>query len=498
MTYPAIPPFNEIEPFLKKVILLAGKIADSCGEEVFLVGGVVRDLLMKRAITDVDIMVVGDGIDFARKLADALRVKNIVPYARFGTALIPYKNYSVEVASARAEYYEPHSRKPEVEFCDYRTDLSRRDFTINAMALRLNGANFWQLIDLFGGEKDIQNRALRTPLEPDQTFSDDPLRMMRAVRFATQLRFFIEPEIHFSIKRMAERIEIISMERVRDELNKILASPKPSIGLSILEEVGLMKLVIPEISRLKGVEQIGKHHHKDVFHHTLKVVDNSAKSSEPDQNGMILRWAALFHDVAKPRTKKFQPKTGWTFHFHEELGARMVPKIFRKLRLPNDFTKDVTTLVRLHLRPIQIAIEGVTDSAVRRMMLEAGDLIDLLIDLCRADITSKNPQKVARYKSNFDRVAKMIQDVHWKDELRAFQSPITGEEIMQECDVKPSPIVGKIKFAIEEAILDGIIPNDRNSAWKYFLQNKIDWLAGKNLPEKQDRMIRFKKIKEEI
>jgi len=491
-----LPVLKTLDKSLQKVLVLAGHLGDQESLEVYLVGGVVRDMLLQRIITDIDIMVVGNGIQFAKKFAKTLNVKNIISYSRFGTAMIPYKYFQIEVSSARTEWYEPNSRKPEIEFCDLDTDLSRRDFTINTLATSLNSSNFWKLEDRYGAMLDLQNRSIRTPLDADKTFSDDPLRMMRAIRFATQLKFFIEPEILVSIRRMAERIEIVSWERIRDELAKILVTEKPSIGLELLEETGLMRLILPEISALKGVDAVGRYHHNDVFAHTLKVVDNVAKSSMLNDDGMVLRWAALFHDIAKPKTKRFKKGVGWTFYWHDELGAQMIPKLFRRLKLPNILAKKVETLVRMHLRPIQIATDGVTDSAVRRMMVDANDLIDLLIELCRSDITSKNPAKISRYRANFDRVASMVTDVQWKDKLRAFQSPISGEEIMKECDLKPSRLVGQIKHAIEEAILDGIIPFERDAAWNYLQKNKEEWLHKKNFPQRTDRLNRFKQIEE--
>ncbi len=459
---------------LTQLLKTIGALAIKQKRQVYLVGGVIRDRLLGKPTKDVDITVIGDGIEFAKELARHLGVNNVVTYQRFGTAMIPYGEILIEVATARAEEYEPHSRKPRVVESDLRADLARRDFTINAMALALNEANYLELTDAFGGLKDLNAGIIRTPLDPVTTFSEDPLRMLRAIRFATQLDFKIEEHTFEAIDQVKERIAIISQERITDEISKIIQVPKnPSRGFVLLQKCGLLELILPEIAAMAGVDQRNGYHHKDVFWHTLQVLDNISEISDD----FALRFTALVHDIAKPPTKKYIPRKGWTFHGHEELGARMVLDFCRRLRLPTKVGEYAAHLTRLHLRPIAIASEGVTDSAVRRLIVEAGDHLDDLIKLCRADITSKNIRKVQEYMANFDRVVQLIEQVREKDRLRAFQSPVRGDEIMRICHLAPGPAVGYIKRAIEEAILSGQIPNTYDAAHKFLLDNYTSLLA---------------------
>lgn len=455
------------------LLQMAGKLGDSCNTDVYLVGGYVRDLVMGRPLTDIDLMVVGNGIEFASKLARKLGVKTIVPFQAFGTAEIPYEECRIEVASARKETYELHSRKPRVFHTNLEGDLVRRDFTINAIAISLREQNLGEVHDPFGGVKDIELRMIRTPLPPDTTFSDDPLRMMRAIRFAAQLEFTIDTVVLQSMKRQLNRIEIVSAERIRDEIFKILSANRPSIGLKLLEHVGLIQIVFPEIAAMAGMEQPAEWHHKDLFYHTLQVVDNLSGLTEK----IDLRLAGLVHDIGKPQTRRFDSESGWTFHGHEVVGSRIVDGIALRMKLSNKTKDYLKKLTFLHLRPIALAMEGVTDSAVRRLMVAAGDNIDDLMTLCRADITSKNPHLVKKYMGNFDRVEKMMQDVQQRDALRAFQSPVRGDVIMKECGIPAGPLVGKIKKAIEEAILDGEIENDYDAAYAYFLKIKDEYMS---------------------
>ncbi len=455
-----------INSLLKKI----GTLADQAGVEVYAVGGYVRDQLLGKEGKDIDFVVVGDGPKFARKVARGLGTKRLTIYEKFGTALVEHEDYKLEFVGARSESYRGDSRKPEVTPADLPTDLSRRDFTINALALSLNENSFGEALDPFNGLQDLQNKIIRTPLEPAITFNDDPLRIMRAIRFATQLNFTIEPNTKDGIAQTAGRLSIISQERITDELLKILAAPKPSIGFMLMEETGVLKIIFPELLELKGVEQIDGHHHKDVFFHTLQVLDNLAQMSE----NVNLRYTALVHDIAKPRTKEFKPGKGWTFHNHEEVGARMLPAIGRRLRLPNEMTKYAQKLTRLHLRPIALTEEDVTDSAYRRLLVHAGENLDDLLTLCRADITSQNPKRVQQHLENFDFVVRRLKDVEEKDRMAAFQSPVRGDEIMQVCGLTPGPQVGKLKTMIEEAILEGHIPNEHDAALAYLLKIKDD------------------------
>ncbi|MCF7796396.1 MAG: CCA tRNA nucleotidyltransferase [Lentisphaeria bacterium] len=455
---------KKIPENILNVFHTAGKLADDQQLELYAVGGFVRDLLLNQANKDVDLMVVGDGVAYARLLAKKLKVRNPVIYAEFGTALIPYGEFVIEVASARLETYQPDSRKPEVVYTDLKGDLSRRDFTVNAMALALNKDRFGEFIDYYQGQEDLARKLLRTPLDAETTFSEDPLRMMRAARFAAQLEFTVDPAAIDAMKKMYSRIEIVSQERITDEMMKILAADTPSIGFYVLQETELLKLVFPEIATLGGVEERDGQRHKDVFHHTLKVVDNTAAKSDK----VWLRFAALVHDIGKPDTKKFVRGTGWTYHGHDELGRKMLNQVGQRMKLPRRLTAYAKKMTRLHLRPIALAKENVSDSAIRRLIVEAGDHLQDLMILCRADVTSKDPKRVKRYYGNFDKVMTRIEEVYEKDQMRAFQSPLRGDEIMTLLNIRPGPLVGKIKHDIEEAILDGVIPNEYEAARAYF------------------------------
>jgi tRNA nucleotidyltransferase/poly(A) polymerase len=454
------------------------RIAIKSNVPAFVVGGYVRDRLLGLNKTDIDITVLGDGIAFAEIVARDFDQSLSAIYKKFGTALLEIDDTKIEFASARKESYNTNSRKPIIEFADLTEDLSRRDFTVNALAVSLNNNNN-EVIDMFEGLTDLKEKVLRTPLDPEKTFSDDPLRMMRACRFASQLGFEIAGDTFHAIKQMKDRLRItkgedtvVSQERITDEFLKIMASPKPSVGLSRLFKSGIMEIIFPEVHNLEGVDQRKDFHHKDVFWHTLQVVDNISVKTDK----LWLRFAALMHDIAKPPTKRFVEGTGWTFHGHEDLGARWQKKIFTRLKLPFDKLPYVEKLVRLHLRPIALVNEQVTDSAIRRLIFDAGDDIEDLFMLCRADITSKDPSKVKKYLENFDKVEKKVAEVEERDKIRNFQSPVRGEEIMKICNLQPSRAVGILKTAIEEAILDGIIPNDYEAALKYLYEIKDDVL----------------------
>jgi len=445
---------------------IVAECAQALGVEAYVIGGYVRDLILKRPSKDIDIVSVGSGIELAEKVSQRLGVQVIV-FKNFGTAQLRVEELDIEFVGARRESYRSESRKPIVEDGTLQDDQNRRDFTINAMGISLNAGNFGDLIDPFNGMGDLRKKLIRTPLEPSITFSDDPLRMMRAVRFATQLNFDIEPDTFDGIIQTAERIAIISKERINDEMNKIILSSTPSYGFKLLHQAGILKLIFPEFVELQGAEYQDGKGHKDNFYHTLQVLDNISKHT----NDLWLRWAAIMHDIAKPATKRFDKKVGWTFHGHEELGARMTPRIFRHMKLPmNENMRFVQKLVRLHLRPIALSKEEITDSALRRLLFDAGDDLEALMTLCRADITSKNPDKVRKHLANFDKVEEKLYDLEERDKIRNFQPVITGEVIMQAFDLKPSAEVGIIKTAIREAILDGIIPNQHELAFALMVE----------------------------
>ncbi|MBO7055368.1 MAG: HD domain-containing protein [Bacteroidales bacterium] len=450
------------------VLQKISEIADAEGVQAFVIGGFVRDIFLRRHNNDIDIVTLGNGIDLAEKTAHAISPKLTVSvFKNFGTAMFRYNGMEYEFVGARKESYSHDSRKPHVEAGTLEEDQNRRDFTINALALSLNKENFAELLDPFNGLQDMNDKIIRTPLDPALTFSDDPLRMMRAVRFAAQLDFTIEEKTFEGIRQMKERISIVSMERIIDEFNKIMMTEKPSRGIVLLDKAGLLELIFPELSKLKGVEVINGCGHKDNFLHTLQVLDNVAEKSD----NLWLRWTALLHDIGKPRTKKFSETIGWTFYGHEIVGSRMVPDIFRRLKLPmNEKLKYVQKLVLLHLRPIALVDEEVSDSAVRRLLFDASDDIDDLMLLCEADITSKNEIKVKTFLQNFQLVREKLKIVEEKDALRNWQPPITGEEIIETFHIQPSKEVGIIKLAIREAILDGVIGNNHDEAFAFMLE----------------------------
>ncbi len=456
---------------LAKISKVISELSDEIQINAFLVGGCVRDLMLNPLAEsiDVDIMVEGDGIDFAEKLARKINVPKIVPFKKFATAKIPFKEYEIEVASARLEKYDESSRSPsEVVMSNIEDDLLRRDFTINAMAVSLNKENFGEFFDPFNGMEDLSNKILRTPLDSDSTFSDDPLRMMRAAYFASKLSLDIDPSCLESIKNNAERITIVSQERKTNELLKILGTKKPSIGLNILQEAGLMEFVFPEIAVMYGLDQSNEYHHKDIFYHTLEVVDNAAQLSDK----LDLRLAALVHDIAKPKTRRLSKSKGYTFYGHDDVGARMLKGISSHMKFSNSTRDYIAKLTALHLRPISLAKKDVTDSAIRRLIVDAGEEIDDLMKLCRADITTKNPKNITKYLGNFDRVEKRMNEVIEIDKLKAFQSPVRGDEIMKMFDLGPGKEVGKIKTMVEDAIINGEISNDYSSAMSFLDQIK--------------------------
>ncbi|SDU00320.1 HDIG domain-containing protein [Polaribacter sp. Hel1_33_78] len=448
-----------------RVISIASKQIEI---ESYVIGGFVRDFFLKRgSAKDIDIVAIGSGIDLAIKVSQLLPNKpKVQVFKTFGTAMLRFKDVEIEFVGARKESYSDDSRNPDVTEGTLQDDQNRRDFTINALALSLNDENFGELLDPFNGIKDLENKIIKTPLNPDITYSDDPLRMMRAIRFATQLNFIIEDESLSSIGENATRLEIITKERIVDELNKIMLSKKPSIGFLLLEKTGLLSQILPELIALKGVEEVEGQKHKDNFYHTLEVVDNIAENT----NDVWLRWAALLHDIGKAPTKKFSKKVGWTFHAHEFVGSKMVHKLFKRLKMPlNNKMKFVQKMVLLSSRPIVLASE-VTDSAVRRLVFDAGEDINSLMTLCEADITTKNPKKFKRYHHNFELVRIKIKEVEERDKVRNFQPPVTGEEIMKAFDLKPCREIGQIKEAIKEAILDGEIPNEHEASYSFMIE----------------------------
>ncbi|WP_426585191.1 CCA tRNA nucleotidyltransferase [Mucilaginibacter sp. R-33] len=452
------------------VFSVISRLAGEQNVQAFAIGGFVRDIFLNRPSKDIDIVIIGNGIAFAEIVANTLKVKLAV-YKNFGTASLKYRDLEIEFVGARKESYRRDSRKPIVENGTLEDDQKRRDFTINALAISLHPDSFGELLDPFNGIADLENKLIRTPLNPNETFSDDPLRMMRAIRFATQLNFRIDDIAVEAIKTTADRISIISQERITDELNKIILSPVPSIGFNYLFDTGLLHKIFPQMVALYGVDYVDGKGHKDNFYHTLQVLDNICETTDD----LWLRWAAILHDIAKPATKRFEPGHGWTFHGHEDRGARMVPKIFAQLKLPlNEKMKQVQKLVQLHLRPIVLSQSIVTDSAVRRLLFEAGDDIEALMLLCKADITTKNEYKVKKYRNNFELVQQKLKDVEERDSIRNWQPPVTGNDIMTMFGIKEGREVGIIKNQIREAILEGEIPNSREAALSFTISKGLE------------------------
>ncbi|MGC9330305.1 MAG: CCA tRNA nucleotidyltransferase [Bacteroidales bacterium] len=450
-------------PLFEKV----SNIADEKEIRLWLIGGFVRDIFLDRNSKDIDIVVLGDGVRAAEMLARQLKADNLSVFKNFGTAQMRVGEYDIEIVGARKESYQTDSRKPDVETGSILDDQNRRDFTINAMAVSLNRETFGEFTDPFDGVSDLEEKLIRTPMDPDKTFSDDPLRMLRAIRFASQLDFNIDEDCFNGIKKNAARIKIISEERIADELNKIIASDNPGKGFALLKQCKLLKIILPELWELSGVEVQDNRAHKDNFLHSVQVMDNIAEKSD----NIWLRWAALLHDIGKTATKKYQKGHGWTFHAHDFIGEKMIAQIFKRLKLPLDYRmKYVKKMVRLHMRPISLVEDKVTDSAIRRLLFDAGDDIDDLMDLCEADITSKNQQKKEQYLKNFRKVRQKLHKIEEKDRVRNFQPPVDGKEIMETFNISPSPEIGKIKDAIKDAILDGKIPNEHEAARKYMFK----------------------------
>lgn len=449
------------------IFSIISALADDLNQETYVIGGFVRDLILNRPSPDIDVVTIGSGIQLAEMVAKKLGPSiQVSVFKNFGTAMLKYQSLEIEFVGARKESYNENSRKPVVEDGTLEEDQNRRDFTINALAICLNSNRYGELIDPFGGIQDIKDKIIRTPLEPGITFSDDPLRMMRAIRFATQLGFTIEGKTLEAISLNKKRIHIISRERIAEELNKIILSSKPSVGFKLLDKTGLLEIIFPELHRMKGREEVNGIGHKDNFLHTLEVLDRLA----PNTSNLWLRWSALLHDIAKPATKKFSPQFGWTFYSHNFIGAKMIPDIFKRMKLPmNEKMKYVQKIVELHMRPIVLSEEEVTDSAIRRLLFEAGDDIDDLMTLCEADITSKNQEKVKRFYANFQLVRQKLKDLEAKDHIRNFQPPVSGETIMEVFGLSPCREVGLIKTAIKDAILDGVIPNEHDLAYQFML-----------------------------
>ncbi len=466
-----------------QIFSIISEEADKLGQECYVIGGFVRDIILKRNSKDIDVVTLGSGIDLAKTVANHIGPKTPVSiFKNFGTAMLKHKGLEIEFVGARKESYEKNSRKPHVEDGTLEDDQKRRDFTINALAICLNNKRFGEMADPFDGVTDLKKRIIRTPLDPVITFSDDPLRMMRAIRFSTQLNFIIEEKTLAAISSNKDRIKIVSKERIMDELNKIILSDKPSKGFKLLDKTGLLEIIFPELFAMKGREEIDGIGHKDNFLHTLEVLDRIV----PNTDNLWLRWSALLHDIAKPKTKRFVPKQGWTFHAHNFVGAKMIPGLFRQMKLPlNEKMKYVQKMVSLHMRPIVLSEEEVTDSAVRRLLFEAGDDIDDLMTLCEADITSKNTDKVKRYMKNFQLVREKLKDLEERDHIRNFQPPVTGEEIMEVFGLSPSREVGILKSAIKNAILDGEIRNDYDEAFA-FLKKKAAELGLKPLSNQSE------------
>ena len=450
------------------IFSIISALADDLNQETYVIGGFVRDLILNRPSPDIDVVTIGSGIQLAEMVAKKLGPSiHVSVFKNFGTAMLKYQSLEIEFVGARKESYHENSRKPVVEDGTLEEDQNRRDFTINALAICLNNNRYGELIDPFEGIQDIKDKIIRTPLEPGITFSDDPLRMMRAIRFATQLGFTIEEKTLEAISLHKKRIQIISRERIAEELNKMILSSKPSIGFKLLDKTGLLEIIFPELYRMKGREEVNGIGHKDNFLHTLEVLDRLA----PNTSNLWLRWAALLHDIAKPATKKFSPQFGWTFYSHNFIGAKMIPDIFKRMKLPmNEKMKYVQKIVELHMRPIVLSEEEVTDSAIRRLLFEAGDDIDDLMTLCEADITSKNQEKVKRFYANFQLVRQKLKDLEAKDHIRNFQPPVSGETIMEVFGLSPCREIGLIKTAIKDAILDGVIPNEHDPAYQFMLE----------------------------